>query len=148
MIREPQDLESQLERLGRHYESVGDGVYLVKMGADQAPCALLLSPPVLEAQVVVGPEPKLRGEAAVAFLRRLLETNATGLIHAAFALEGGNVVLTSALPLENLDLNELDAVLSDMELALAEHVPALRELARTESGEALRDLARTTTAKA
>ncbi len=39
------------------------------------------------------------------------------------------MVLTGALELENLDLNELEAVLSDIDLALARHVPTLHELA-------------------
>ena len=38
-------------------------------------------------------------------------------------------VLSSALPLDNLDLNELDATLSDVDLALTRHVPTLHDLA-------------------
>jgi Tir chaperone family protein CesT len=59
----------------------------------------------------------------------LLELNASGLLHAAFALEAGNIVLTSALEVESLDPNELEAVLADMDIALSEHVPALSKLA-------------------
>ena len=42
----------------------------------------------------------------------------------------GTVVLAAALELENLDLNELEAVLNDIEMALARHVPSLVEAGR------------------
>ena len=40
-------------------------------------------------------------------------------------------VLTAALELQNLDTNELEAVLSDLDMALSEHVPALVSLAKS-----------------
>jgi hypothetical protein len=40
-------------------------------------------------------------------------------------------VCSAALPLDNLDLNELEAILSDLDLALARHVPTLHDLATT-----------------
>ena len=46
----------------------------------------------------------------------------------AYALEGDRIVLGAALELENLDLNELEAVLEGVDLALVEHVPVLRGL--------------------
>ena len=42
--------------------------------------------------------------------------------------DGANVVRR---PLENLDSNELEAVLADLDMALGEHVPALVELAKS-----------------
>ena len=58
----------------------------------------------------------------------LLELNAGKLLHTAYGLDGDNIVLSSALELENLDTNELEAVLADVDMALAEHVPSLHEL--------------------
>ena len=43
------------------------------------------------------------------------------LMHSAYALEGDNVVLSGAQELENLDRNELQAVLDDMAIALDNH---------------------------
>lgn len=57
---------------------------------------------------------------------QLLRLNGTGLLHAAFALQDDGVYLQAALPLPNLDENELQAVLDDMGLATTQHVPALR----------------------
>jgi len=124
-------LEAHLARLSRSFEVAGEkGVYLVSMGAGQPPCALNVSPPVLVAQVQVGPVPSLDDKGSAQFLRALLERNAHGLLHAAFAIDGDRIVLTAALELQNLDDNELEAVLSDLDMALSEHVPELVALAK------------------
>jgi hypothetical protein len=135
MIASNEDLEALLTGLNRHFEQAGSvGVYLVGMGPGQSPCALSISPPVLVAQVQVGPLPRLEAGASARYLRRLLELNGSGLLHAAFALEGDEIVLTAALELQNLDANELAAVLADLDMALAEHVPSLVALAHSLGG--------------
>ena len=63
-------------------------------------------------------------------MRRLLELNASGLLHAAFGIDSGQILLSAALELQNLDTNELEAVLADLDLALAEHVPGLVSLSK------------------
>jgi len=66
-------------------------------------------------------------------LRKLLEYNAEGLVHTAYGLEKEHIVLSSALELENLDMNELQATLDEVDLALAQQVPLLARLVRPES---------------
>jgi len=132
MISSNEDLEAHLERLHRNFERAGDvDVYLVSMGPGQPPCALNISPPVLVAQVQVGPAPRGDDARSSQLWRRLLELNASGLLHAAFAIEGEQIVLTAALELRNLDINELEAVLADLDMALAEHVPGLVTLSKS-----------------
>lgn len=131
MIASNEDLEGLLNRLNRGFERADDAdVYLVSMGPGQSPCALNISPPVLVAQVSVAPAPEADDAGSARFMRRLLQLNASGLLHSAFAIEGSEVVLTAALELENLDANELEAVLSDLDMALSEHVPGLVSLAK------------------
>jgi len=136
MAKSVEDLEVFLERLGRRYERLDSGTLLIAGGAGRPPVALRVAPPVAVAQVEIGPCPPDTAEgqaAAVALYRRLLELNARGLVHAAYAIErassGDRIVLTSALELEHLDLNELEAVVADIDIALSEHVPELRKLA-------------------
>ena len=43
-------------------------------------------------------------------------------------------MLTAALELQNLDANELAAVLGDLDMALSEHVPSLVALAQQLGG--------------
>lgn len=130
MIRSSDDLEAQLGRLGRRYERTPEGTFIVSLGAGQPPAALLLVPPVLVVQVAIGEAPKDVNRAAPVY-KKLLELNASALLHTAFGLENDHIVLAAALELDNLDLNELEAVLADLDVALGEHVPMLRGMVKS-----------------
>src|SRR6478609_1214942 len=127
MIRTSDDLEAQLGRLGRRYERTADGTFILSLGASNPPAALLIVPPVLVVQVAIGEAPKDTAAAAPVY-KKLLELNASALLHAAFGLENDQIVLAAALELDSLDLNELEAVLADIDVALGEHVPLLRSM--------------------
>ncbi|MET0790126.1 MAG: CesT family type III secretion system chaperone [Polyangiaceae bacterium] len=127
MIQSNEDLEGYLSRLERRFERAEDGTYLLSMGADRPLVALRVAAPVLVAQVDIGQAPPDDATAAPLF-RKLLVLNATALVHAAYGIEGSTIVLSAALELKNLDLNELEAVLADLDMALANQVPTLREL--------------------
>ena len=127
MIQSNEDLEGYLLRLERRFERAEDGTYLLSMGPDRPLVALRVAPPLLVAQVDIGLAP-VDDAAAAPLFRKLLVFNATALVHAAYGIEGGNILLSAALALQNLDLNELEAVLADLDMALATQVPTLREL--------------------
>ena len=127
MIQSNEDLEGYLLRLERRFERAEDGTYLLSMGADKPLVALRVAAPVLVAQVDIGQCPADDAAAAPLF-RKLLVLNATALVHAAYGIEGSTIVLSAALELKNLDLNELEAVLADLDMALANQVPTLREV--------------------
>ena len=129
MVKSREDLEAYFERLGLRYESLDDGTFLVGVAPGQSPVAVRLESPVVVLQVSIGQEPvgDLAREARL--LRRLLELNASDLLHAAYGLQGSKIVLSAALEAGNLDLNELEATLADMGMALSKHVPGLREMA-------------------
>jgi CesT_Tir_1 len=55
-----------------------------------------------------------------AFFRLLLELNASEMIHGAYGLENNSVVLIDTLQSEHLDLNELQATLDALLLAIAQ----------------------------
>src|SRR6187399_3336711 len=120
MIRQNEDLEAQLDRLERHYERLGDGTYLVSVGPGRPPIAMRLAPPVLVLRVNVGKLVKQGAADQARLFRRLLELNATDLLHASFGLEGSDIVLAAALELETVDPREVEAALADMDMALAE----------------------------
>jgi hypothetical protein len=132
MIRTSDDLEAQLGRLGRRYEREADGTFVLALGPNQPPVALRLVPPVLVVQVAVGPSPKNEAACAPLF-RKLLELNHSALMHTSYGLEGDLIVLSAALELDSLDLNELEAVLADIDVALGEHVPVLRSMVQSAS---------------
>src|SRR5262245_52874673 len=120
MIQSADDLEGYLNRLERRSERLPDGTVLLPLGPNQPLAALRLAPPVLVVQVAIGKVPGGPPERAAPLFRKLLELNSESLLHAAYGLERDTIVLSAALELANLDLNELDAVLSDLDVAVAE----------------------------
>ena len=54
--------------------------------------------------------------------RRLLELNASDLLHGAYGIQNAQIVLTEALELSALDFEEFLASYESMTLALASHL--------------------------
>jgi CesT_Tir_1 len=129
MIATNEDLETFLARLERAPQRLDDSTFAISMGAGRPRVAVRLAPPVLVVQVAIGPAPKAPERSGPLF-RKLLELNAQRLLHAAYGLEKDTIVLSAALELANLDLNELEAVLADVDVALADQVPELRAMAQ------------------
>jgi hypothetical protein len=62
------------------------------------------------------------------FFRRLLELNATDILHGSYGIENEDVVLSDALELEDLNFSELRSSFESMVLAASSHTPKLSEL--------------------
>jgi hypothetical protein len=124
-----EDIESFLDRLGSEgtsYQEVEPGMWIVKPGgALDADLVVLYSPPVVLMRVKVMDLPKDE-RARTELSRRLLELNASDLVHGSYGIQSDSVVLTEALELSHLDYEEFLATYEGMTLALASH---LRELA-------------------
>jgi len=124
-----EEFETMLGRLNggavqvREVES-GGGVWIVA-GIDDLAAEVIATyaPPVAVLRVNVMALPP--GGRERGLLRRLLELNATDLVHGSYGLEGAQVVLTAALELEHLDQSELQASFDSLTLALASHLAAL-----------------------
>ena len=123
-MRSKQDVEAYLLRMGRPYEEAGEGTYVVRI--DSITVAVRISAPLLLVRVEIGRVPAQGREK---FFEHLLKLNAVSLVHAAYGVDGDRAFLSAALELENLDYNELDAVLAEIDLALAQQLPKIRELA-------------------
>jgi hypothetical protein len=124
-----EDIERFLDRLaaeGVSHTEVEPGLWRVRPGgALDFDIAVTYAPPVvvLRAKVMDLPPDAARQSA---LFRRLLELNATELVHGAYGIERDVVVLGSALELGHLDYEEFQASYESMNVALASH---LRELA-------------------
>jgi hypothetical protein len=127
MARTVDDIESYLQRLGRNFDR-HDHTFLVDTGAAGPPIAMHVAAPVIVMRVDIGQVPA-DPKHQLALFRQLLEYNASDLVHASYGLDGEQILLSAGQQLENVDINELDAALSDLDLALSSHVPRLRELA-------------------
>jgi hypothetical protein len=123
-----EDIESFLDRLsneGASYTEVEPGLWVVRPGgALDIEVVVHYSPPVVVLRVKVMDLPA--DESRVATLsRRLLQLNASDLVHGSYGIEREAIVLTEALELAHLDYEEFLAAYEGMTLALASH---LREL--------------------
>ncbi len=124
-----EDLEGFLDRLGidgATYSEIQSGMWVVHPGGMlDADVVVHYSPPVVLLRLKVMDLPK--DESSLATLsRRLLQLNATELVHGSYGIEGDAIVLTEAMELSHLDYEEFLAAYESMTLALVSH---LRELA-------------------
>jgi hypothetical protein len=123
-----EEAESFLDRLsadGANYSEVEPGLWVVKPGGElDFDVVVNYSPPVLLLRVKVMTLPTDR-EALATLSRRLLELNASDLIHGSYGIEEDSIVLTEALELSHLDFEEFLAAYESMLVALASH---LREI--------------------
>jgi hypothetical protein len=88
------------------------------------------SPPVVVLRVKVMELPK--DKAAMAKLSlRLLELNASDLLHGSYGIEQNDIVLTEALELAHLDYEEFLASYESMTLALASHLREIGSIGTT-----------------
>ncbi len=128
-MRTDKDVEAYLLRLKRRFKSVdaGAATFLVETGGGPA-IAIRVDPPLVVVRVHIGDVEK--GATPVELFRALLELNARQLVHSSYGLDDGRVVLSSALELENLDFNELQATLDEIDVALAQQLPELARLAK------------------
>jgi hypothetical protein len=123
-----EDIEGFLNRLdsgGMSHSEVEPGIWVVKPGgALDFDVIVNFSPPVVVISVKVMPlPPDKRLEATLN--RRLLELNASDLVHGAYGIEEDNIVMAEALELSHLDFEEFQAAFESITVALASH---LREI--------------------
>jgi hypothetical protein len=121
-----EDVESFLLRMELEYEEVGEGMWMVRLGQENTRLVVNHSPPVLLIRVKVLDVPEDQGSCAELY-RRLLELNATDLVHGAYGLEEGDVILSDTLELENLDFSEFQASVDSIQVAIASHIGQLAE---------------------
>ncbi|HUP89813.1 MAG TPA: YbjN domain-containing protein [Longimicrobiales bacterium] len=124
-----EDIESYLIRMGVEHEELSDGLWLLKGQPGSAPVVLNYTPPVVLLRLKVMDLPTDLDSAKMsAFYRRLLEINASDIVHGSYGIEESNVVISDALQLEDLDFSELRSSYESILLAASSHTPVLAEL--------------------
>jgi len=132
-----EDIEAFLDRLGAEgasYKEVEPGLWVVKPGgALDFDVVVHFSPPVVILRVKVMELPNDK-QALAELSRRLLELNASDLVHGSYGIEqnSNSVVMTEALELSHLDFEEFLAAFESITLALASH---LREIGTFRGGK-------------
>ena len=126
-MRTEQDVEAYLKEFGIPYQGLGDGLFVVTDAASGLHnLAIKVESPVVvfRMRVLDVPHPGSAGREDL--FEQLLRLNGSGLLHSAFCLQNDGIYLTAALPLDNLDANELQAVVDDLGIAASQHVARLR----------------------
>lgn len=120
----PEQIDGFLGRLageGASYEEIEPGLWKVHPGgALDLTVVVHHSPPVVVIRVKVMELPS-NGQSD-RLCRRLLELNATDLLHGSYGIQGNEIVLTEALELAHLDYEEFLASFESITLALAGHL--------------------------
>jgi len=120
-MKTAEDIESYLLMNGAPYEQIKPGIWLVRLEGGQS-LAISMAGPVVAFRLKVMDLPSSDRES---LYRTLLSLNTTEMVHGSFGLEGDAVVMVDALELENLDGNELQAVIDEFSMALTKHFPTL-----------------------
>jgi hypothetical protein len=122
-----EDLESYLIRMDLDFEEVDEGMFLVHPRNEGPPVVVHHSPPLLVVRLKIMNVPK--GKNLGDLYETLLVWNATDVVHGAYGIEEGDLVLTDTLELETLDFPELQASLESMQMASASHIKQIKALA-------------------
>ena len=116
-----EDIEAYLMRLDTPFESLGPEMWNLHIQEDQN-LVVSAAGPVVVFRLKMMEVPATGREA---FYETLLTLNTTELVHGAFGLEAGSVVIVCTLVLENLDFNEFQATVDDISLSVGKLYPLL-----------------------
>ena len=129
-----EDLESFLIRMGLEYEEVDEGMYLTR-GQDGPPVVVHHADALLLIRIKVMDMPE-ESDRSLDMYRTLLELNANEIVHGAYGIEDGDLILSDTLELETLDYHELQASIESMQLAASGHIERIRRLAGADAATA------------
>ena len=117
------EIKSFFDKLEISYDTVGEGIWVLNL-EDQGIDNLVINhePPLILFRIKLMDMPNKNREE---FFGRLLELNATELVHGAYALEEENIILIDSLQSENLDINELEASIESLAFAATQHYSEL-----------------------
>ena len=112
-------IEGYLMKLSLTFQEAGAGSWVVRdaeKGIDNL--LVILADPLVILRINVMEAPAVGREK---FLEELLRLNATDMVHGAYALDGKNIIIVDTLEADTLDLEEFQASVDAIGLALAQH---------------------------
>lgn len=116
-------IEQYLIELKYSYQEVNPNFWLLDDAEhDLQGVAVMYDDPLVIIEVQVMDAPCEKREE---FFAKLLELNAGEMIHGAYGLDGGKVVIINTLEYETMDYSEFRAALDAISLAITQHYPIL-----------------------
>jgi hypothetical protein len=116
-------IESYLINLGVTYEEIGENTWIINdpdNGLEQV--AVAVNEPLVVVRVKVMNVPEHKREE---FFLKLLQINGSDLIHGAYAIVENDVILIDTLNYETMDLEDFQATIDAISMALTEHYSLL-----------------------
>jgi hypothetical protein len=126
-----EDLESFLIRMDLEYQEIEPGMYLVQGRNSGLPMVVHHADSLLLIRMKVMDMPEAT-DGKTDLYRTLLELNASDVVHGAYGIEEGELILSDTLELETLDFLEMQASMESIELAATSHMERIRALAGVE----------------
>jgi hypothetical protein len=112
-------LEGYLVKLELTFQEAGPGVWVVREPEKGlAGLFVMMADPLVVLRLTVMPVPSKGREG---LFEELLRLNATDMVHGAYALDGKNVVIVDSLEGDTLDVEELQASIEAISLAVVQH---------------------------
>ena len=125
-MRSREDIESYLMRAGLMYEEVeGKDIWLVQDPSAAERIVVSLTGDLVLFRVKVLELDDVKAEKRGELFERLLELNASDMVHGAYGIADDAVVLTCVLRLPDLDYNEFQGTIDDFSLAFSNHYQTL-----------------------
>jgi hypothetical protein len=121
------DLESFLIRMDLDFNEVDEGMFLVQGANHGAPVVVHHTPPLLVIRMKVMSLPA-EGDLTGLY-KTLLVWNATDVVHGAYGIEEGDLIISDTLELETLDYPELQASVESLQMATSSHMERIKALA-------------------
>jgi hypothetical protein len=116
-------IEQYLINLMYTYQQVDQNLWLIDDEDHSLQgVAVMRADPLVIIRVVVMDDPKPK---SLELYSKLLELNARDLVHGAYALEEGKIILVDTLEYDTMDYSEFRATLDAFSLALTQHYPVL-----------------------
>ena len=116
-------IEQYLIDLMLTYQPVAENLWLLDDAEHtlQGVVVMLAEPLVIiQAEIMDAPKQNL-----LELYTKLLELNAADILHGAYALENGKIVLIDTLEYDTMDYGDFRAALDSFSLALTQHYPVL-----------------------
>jgi hypothetical protein len=120
---EKNKIEQYLIDLMYSYREIDKNIWLVdEPDRNLAGIAVMYDDPVVVFRVALMDAPE---KNRLELFTRLLELNASDIIHGAYALENNQIILTNTLDYATMDYGEFRSTLDSFSLALVQHYPIL-----------------------
>ncbi|HJL18192.1 MAG TPA: YbjN domain-containing protein [Sandaracinaceae bacterium LLY-WYZ-13_1] len=127
-MRTREDIEAYLSRSGHPHREISEDTWLVSdPSEDRDHVVVRLTEGLAIFRMKVVSLDRVNPERREEFFDLLLRLNAEDMVHGAYGVADGDLVMVATLRLEHLDFTEFSGTLDDFSVALTNHFPRLRE---------------------